>query len=578
MADGDKPGRNDRCPCGSGRKYKHCCGAARPATSTEADRLVRQAAPHLKAGQYEQAVALLLKAAQLTPASPSLFADLGKACLHTRRLPEAIQCLRRSVTLQPDFAPAHHDLGLALERTGDLDAALEAHRRAAQLSPRLAEAHGRVAEILYGKGKRDEAAVAYEQARAASPETTYGRLCGAKALMLQGRPAEAEHLLKQLVARDDTSAEARLVLGLLLNEAGRFDEAAISFERSLALAPLQATAHYGLVSSRKLTVADRPIVTRILDRLKASPLAPPHQMTLHFAAGKALDDLKDYVAAIEQFDAANRIRRQLAPFRPDLFERLVGRLLALFTPELFATERETGVDDETPVLVLGMPRSGTTLIERIVSSHPRVAGGGELSFWNERGQGLVDAGSDAIVGAASGLRRDYLKVLRAIGPDALRVTDKMPFNFLWVGLVHLVLPRARVIHCRRNPVDTCLSIFQTQFAQNWSFASDRRDLASYYRQYRRVMEHWRAVLPRERFIDVDYETATREPAETARRLIDFCGLPWDEACLSPERNPDVVRTASKWQARQPVYRTSVERWRNYEPWIGPLRELLNASE
>ncbi len=574
----DKPGRNDPCPCGSGRKLKHCHGPSgsaggKPAASTEVDGLVRLAERHLKSRQFEQAVAPLMRAAQLAPDSASIFADLGVACLFTRRFAEAVQCLRRSIALRPGFAAAHHNLGLALEQTGDVDGALAAHRRAAELQPGLAEAHGRIGDLLTLKGRREEAASAYEQARAASPDTTLGRLCGAKAMTLRDRLREAEAQLKALVARDPTSAEACLVLGLVLIEAGKFDEAAAAFERSLALAPGQAIAHHGLVSSRKLTEADRPLLARILARLEGPAMAAPQQMTLHFAAGKALDDLKDPAAAIQHFDAANRIRRRLAPYDRAGFERRVDRLIERFTPDFFAKHAQLGDGDETAVLVLGMPRSGTTLIERIVSSHPQVAGGGELVFWNEHAPPLVDAELEALGAAAGGVRADYLRVLRAIGPDAVRVTDKMPFNFLWVGLVHLLLPRARVVHCRRNPIDTCLSIYQTQFAQNWSFASDRGDLVSYYRQYLRLMEHWRAVLPPDRLTDVDYEEATREPEATARRLVAFCGLPWDAACLAPERNPDVVRTASKWQARQPIYRTSVERWRKYEPWIGELRML-----
>ncbi|HEY6459022.1 MAG TPA: sulfotransferase, partial [Polyangiaceae bacterium] len=147
--------------------------------------------------------------------------------------------------------------------------------------------------------------------------------------------------------------------------------------------------------------------------------------------------------------------------------------------------------------------------------------------------------------------------------------------FLWLGLVHALFPRARFVHCRRNPLDTCLSMYQTQFAANWGFASDRGDLVFYYRQYLRLMAHWRAVVPAERFLDVDYETATAAPEDAARRLVQFCGLPWDDACLRPEQNAESVKTASRWQARQPVYRTSVERWRRYEPWIGELKELLS---
>jgi hypothetical protein len=248
-------------------------------------------------------------------------------------------------------------------------------------------------------------------------------------------------------------------------------------------------------------------------------------------------------------------------------------LIERFTSDFFARHARGGGSDETPILVLGMPRSGTTLTERIVSSHRSVAGGGELAFWNLKGAVWVDADAGSLAGAAEEIRADYLRVLRGIGPDALRVTDKMTFNFLWIGLVHLLFPSARFIHCRRNAIDTCLSIYTRQFGDNWLFASDRGDLAFYYRQYLRLMEHWRAVIPSNRLLEVDYEDTTDAPEETARNLVAFCGLEWDPACLRPESNPDAVKTASRWQARQPIYRSSVERWRNYEPWLGELREL-----
>jgi tetratricopeptide (TPR) repeat protein len=567
------PGRNDPCPCGSGRKYKQCCAGKQTSVSPEVQGLLTRGRRHLQAKEYELAVHSLLRAAQALPSDASLFADLGKACLLTGRLTEAVQCLKRATTIAPKAPVAWHDLGQALDATGDVDGAIAAHRRAVELQPTLAVAHARIGDLLHGQGKRDEALRAYDRAFEVSPESTVGRLCGAKALTIRERPAEATRLLGKLLARDDSSAEAHAVLGLLHSEAGRFDEAAASFERSLALAPLQATAHHGLVSSRKLTAADRPIVDRILKRLEGPPMPPAQEMTLHFAAGKALDDMKDHASAIVQFDAANRIRRALAPFDREAFRRLIDRIIERFTRSFFEAHAAWGAEDETPVLVIGMPRSGTTLIERIVSSHPSVAGGGELPFWNEHAPALVDAEPSSIASAAGAVRAGYLDVLRRIGPDAARVTDKMPFNFLWAGLIHVLLPRARFVHCRRHPIDTCLSIYQTQFAHNWGFASDRADLAFYYRQYLRLMDHWRAVLPPDRLCDVVYEDATAEPEPTARRLVDFCGLPWDPACLAPERNEDSIRTASRWQARQPIYRTSVERWRKYEPWLGELALL-----
>jgi tetratricopeptide (TPR) repeat protein len=576
---GAAPGRNERCPCGSGRKYKLCCGAARSSPNGAAERVLRLAQGHLEAGRYGEAIGPLLEASRLVPNNAPVLHQLGIAHLALRRVPEAIAWLRRAIAAKSTDALAHFNLGLALAQAGDDEGALASHRRAVAIDPKLSEAHGRVADLLQRRGKLEEAAAAYDRAYAAAPDTSYGVLCKAKGCASRDRADEAEARLKEVIEREAASreprlrAEAHLVLGHLFVEAGRFDEASASFERSMELAPWQTTAFHGLVSCRRQTEADRPVVARILARLGAGELGERQRMLLHFAAGKALDDLKEYAGAITQFNAANAIRRRIAPFDRRDFERLVDRIIARFTPELFARHAAMGTVDETPVLVLGMPRSGTTLIERVASSHPKVAGGGELPFWNKNAPSLVDAEIDELVAAGSGLREDYLRVLRRISSDALRVTDKMPFNFLWVGLVHAVLPKARIVHCRRNPVDTCLSIYTTHFAQDWGFASDRGDLAAYYRQYVRLMNHWREVLPRDRLLDVDYEDATAAPEPTARRLVAFCGLDWDPACLEPERNPDAVRTASKWQARQPIYRTSVERWRNYEPWLGELRDL-----
>jgi hypothetical protein len=223
-----------------------------------------------------------------------------------------------------------------------------------------------------------------------------------------------------------------------------------------------------------------------------------------------------------------------------------------------------------------MPRSGTTLVEQIVSNHPEVGAGSELHFWNERGAAWHR--SDAPGTETPFLAKaaaDYLGVLRAIAPTPARVTDKMPFNFLWAGLIHMAFPRAIIIHCRRAAVDTALSIRQTHFHPSLAFPTGGEELVMYFRCYQRLIDHWRSLLPADRFIEVDYEELTRTPEPVIRRIIAGCGLAWHDACLRPESNPRAVRTPSKWQARQPIYRNSVARWRRYEPWLGPLRALVD---
>ncbi len=301
-------------------------------------------------------------------------------------------------------------------------------------------------------------------------------------------------------------------------------------------------------------------------------------MRLHLAIGKAADDLGDYALAMQHFDAGDAVRRSSLSFDSAAFAVEIDQLIARCTPELIARAPELGSCDATPVLILGMPRSGTTLVEQIVSNHPEVGAGGELHFWNQRGpawhrSGAAGTETPFLAKAAA----DYLGVLRAIAPRAARVTDKMPFNFLWAGLIHLAFPRAIIIHCRRAAVDTALSIHQTHFHPSLAFPTGGDELVMYFRSYQRLIDHWRSVLPPDRFIEVDYEELTRAPEPVIRRIIAACGLDWHDACLRPESNPQAVRTPSKWQARQPIYRNSVARWRRYEPWLGPLRALVDDA-
>jgi LPS sulfotransferase NodH len=289
---------------------------------------------------------------------------------------------------------------------------------------------------------------------------------------------------------------------------------------------------------------------------------------------------------MQHFDAAEAVRRSSVPFDSAAFTIEIDRLIARCTPKLIARAPQVGSRDATPVLILGMPRSGTTLVEQIVSMHPEVGAGGELNFWNERGAAwhrsiaaenetpVVPTENQATEFLAKAAA-DYLGVLRAIAPKAARVTDKMPFNFIWAGLIHLAFPRAIIIHCRRAAVDTALSIHQTHFHPGLAFPTGGAELVAYFRSYQRITDHWRSVLPPDRFLEVDYEDLTRAPEPVIRRIIAACGLTWHDACLRPESNPRAVKTPSKWQTRQPIYRTSVARWRRYEPWLGPLRALVD---
>jgi len=557
-----------------------------PAAPQQVGPLLALATTLLRAGRPADAIAPLRDAALLQPSNAIIQHDLGLACLEVGRIPDAIAALQRAVASNPRYADAYFRLGIALEKLGDIGGAIVAYDRATTLVPSLTEAWFRAGALVYTLGHRDQAIGCFRRAAATGGKTSFGRLGKARALLTEDRNQEAELVLRKTLALDPQNALAHDLLGNLLSEFGRFDEARECFQRAIAIAPLLAGCYYDLVRCRRVTSDDDGLLERMEAALATPGLEAAQRLRLHLAIGKAADDLGDYALAMQHFDSAEAVRRSSVPFDSAAFTIEIDRLIRRCTPELMARAPELGSCDATPALILGMPRSGTTLVEQIVSMHPEVGAGGELNFWNERGAAWhrsVAAENETPVVAQEFVTQeflakataDYLGALRSIAPKAARVTDKMPFNFIWAGLIHLAFPRAIIIHCRRAAVDTALSIHQTHFHPGLAFPTGGAELVAYFRSYQRITDHWRSVLPPDRFLEVDYEDLTRAPEPVIRRIIAACGLTWHDACLRPESNPRAVKTPSKWQTRQPIYRTSVARWRRYEPWLGPLRALVD---
>ncbi|MGA7548359.1 MAG: sulfotransferase [Candidatus Sulfotelmatobacter sp.] len=543
----------------------------------------------LRAGRPADAIAPLLDAALLQPSNPIIQHDLGLACLEVGRLPDAIAALQRAVASNPRYTDAYFRLGIALEKLGNIGGAIVAYERATKLLPSLTEAWFRAGALVYTLGHRDQAIGCFRRAAATGDRNSFGRLGKARALLTEDRNQEAEQVLRETLVADPRNAMAYDLLGNLLTEFGRFDEARACFERAIAIAPMLAGSYYELVRCRPVTSDGDGLLQGMQAALATPGLEAAQLLRVHLAIGKAAEDLGDDGLAMRHFDAADAVRRGTVRFDSAAFSTEIDRLIARCRPEWIARAPELGSSDATPVLIIGMPRSGTTLVEQIVSMHPEVGAGAELHFWNQRGAewhrscsaGNAAAGNEKPFLVSEFLAKataDYLGVLRAIAPKAARVTDKMPFNFLWAGLVHVAFPRAIIIHCRRTAIDTALSIHQTHFRPGLAFPTGGAELVAYFRDYQRLIDHWRSVLPADRFIEVDYEDLTRAPEPVIRRIIAACGLAWDDACLRPECNPRAVNTPSKWQARQPIYRTSVARWRRYEPWLGPLRALVELKQ
>jgi tetratricopeptide (TPR) repeat protein len=527
-----------------------------------------------KAGRLAESLAPLRQAVALEPANAFACHDLGLTLLHCGQPLPAIEALNRAIAIKPDFAAAYCRLGIALAAAGHPEKALKTLQEAIVRDPRQSDAHAALAPLLLDRGQRRAAAEAYRRAGGLARDTPVGRLNLVRALVIEERDNEAEVALRRAVALDPKNSAARWMLGNLHSEAGRFVMAESEFAAAVAIDPRQAVAWYDLVRCRRLGAADHTLIERMEAALPGLTRGDTRAL-MHLALGKAFDDLGDPGAAMRHFSAGNAAKPDPYNFdRRRLSERF-DALIARFTPDLFRSHVSQASSSELPVLILGLPRSGTTLVEQIVASHPAVCGGGEMLFWEHQGRAFSGLDDEAMIPfAISRIAEEGLRVLREVDGNALRVTDKTPWNFRWAGLIHLAFPAARIIHCRRSPIDTCLSMFQTYFAPRPDFSTEAEDLVFYHGEYERLMAHWRAALPAERFFEIEYEKLIAAPEPTSRRMISFLGLEWDDACLQPERNPRRVKTASKWQARQAIYASALERWRRYQPFLGPFSALL----
>jgi tetratricopeptide (TPR) repeat protein len=524
-------------------------------------------------GLAGEAVEAMRLAANLEPNNGQILHDLGVSCLAAGLPREAVAAFRRAIHVKPNFSQAFWRLGVALQQSDPI-AAIAALRKATELQPRLPDAQFRLGMLLEEQGRRREAGVRYRQVLTGGPDPRLRRLAEARALMIEGRDGEAEKKLRRAVEIEPNDGAALALLAALRTDAGAFEEASGYFERAVAQPGSSHDLYYEMIRYRKVTVND----TGLLERLRSGG-AEPHgndatRMRLQIALGKALDDLGQYAEAMQAFDAAAAIRERTWPVDIAAFERRVDAVVQRFSADVIESKRSVGNPDPTPVFVLGMPRSGTTLVEQIVSSHPMIHGAGELHFWNQRGALMKAAGTNIDDAFCRQAATDCLGQLRELGGDAARVVDKNPFNFEWVGLIHVALPQSALIHCRRSPIDTALSIHQVFFHEGMAFPTGGEALVRYYRAYERLMDHWRQVLPPDRLLEVDYESLTADPVPQTMRMIAHIGLEWDDRCLEPEKNPRRVKTESRWQVRQPIYRTAVERWRNYEPYLGALAKLL----
>jgi tetratricopeptide (TPR) repeat protein len=524
-------------------------------------------------GRHQDAITTLEPLVERWPnAGPAHFC-LGNALHSAGRYSEAAKHLRRTTELLPDYAGGHCNLGLALEQLGDRPGAIQAYQHALSLEPDLVQARANLGIALLNAGKPDDAIVQLRRAVALNPSAVNNHLFLGRALEKIGDVADALSCYQRAVALDPKLTLGWIGLGTALRALGRFTEAAEAYEKALAINPDLGAAHHALTTVRESADAGE------LDRLRliiANPEAGAHDRgTAAMTMAKMLDDCGRYDEAFAAATEGNRLARggqHAANIRydHDAFRAQNDTIMRVFTPDFFAATRGWGNPSDLPVFIVGYYRTGTTLVEQICASHSQVHGVGESRDIPQiAAQIQRTAPEQWTPDLFRTLADQHVERLTALAPGKLRVADKMLDNLYWLGMIAAMFPRARVIFTHRDGRDAALSAFMQHFRQQLAFATDLLDAARCWHESERMSAYWTRCLPLSMH-HVQYETLVGDFESEARKLIEFLGLDWEPACLEFHKTERAVLTASTWQVRQPLYDSSVGRWRNYAKHLAPL--------
>jgi len=504
-------------------------------------------------GNFQAAADIFKLMLVVMPGSAELHNNRGAMLQQLQRHAEALVCYDKAIALKPDYTNAHFNRGYTLGKLKRLEEAVASYDRAIALKPDHAGAHGNRGFILQALRRYDDAQASYTRAIEVGPG----------------------HF------------EAYNNLGIVLLNKGNMAEAEKMFRKALELKPDFPDPLFNLTTICKYQNADNAEARSIQALLKKPGVSPDDIAYLNFALGKIYDDCGSYDEAFECFRQANEIRNSRVSYDAAGVTRLTDGIIEVFNQDFLAKPAAFASSSHAPLFIVGMPRSGTTLFASILSNHRAIATAGELPTIGDLASRLPElTGSKTpypqavlqiVPAVARRLIQDYEKRLRRdVSPDAPYVIDKNPLNFRYLGLIAMLYPQARIIHCTRHPLDTGLSNYFQRFPLNLDYCFDLRNIGHFYGEYARLMAHWRQI-PAINMIEASYEDIVSNTEPTVRKLLDFLGLEWDEHCLAPQTNKYPVETASMWQVRQPIYGHALERWRHYERQLAPVKEALAAA-
>jgi len=503
-------------------------------------------------GKMDIAAQMIAKASECRPVEMTYHRALTEIYRRLKKLDKALHHGKQATKLGENDADSFYNYGLALADALKFEEAVDAYKKAVTLNPQYGLAYNNLGSAYEQIDDEDAAYDAY-----------------AKAIEINPNHSEAQHNL-----------------GAILNQRGKNEEAKACYIKAIEANPNFTYAHHSLSTLKKYTEDDPHL--EMLENLATQAPQMDHEMQTKFwfALGKARGDIKQYKESFEAYERANKLHRQTYPYNVEDAKASIEEITAGFDEE-FASKESVGCEDKAPVFILGMPRSGSTLIEQILDSHSQIHGAGELKYLSDiivdvtKGEAdknymlwLSEASDDQL----KEVGERYIERLRQHSDGALRIVDKMPGNFFYAGLIYKILPNAKIIHSMRDPMDICISNYTRMFKQIMPFAYDLKELGQYCRLCHDMMDHWRSVLPEQSLYTMKYESLVDDLEGKARELIEFCGLEWEESCLDFHKNKRVVKTASHNQVNKPIYKTSVKRWKKYEDYIRPLIDGYNPTD
>jgi len=532
-------------------------------------------------GRNDEAEAARARFMTLSPAAQSLAeADKLRKAGDTER---AEQICQELITREPDNIAALRLLAVIAAEDGRSVIAEGLLRRILKLSPDNVAVLGDLGRFLGDNSRYPEAIELLEQAVVIDASYSDVQVVLGDMLGIVGRYTDALAAYEKSLERSPDDPVALIGRGHMLRIGGGRDEAIESYRRALEIHPENGDAWWNLASLHGYQISDDEVTT-MRATVDAGDLSPESAVSFRFALARACEQREDYAGAWEQYTLGNSGKRTLVKYDPVETEVLHGKLRDALTSDIFDKDRATTPENRTPVFILGMPRSGSTLIEQILASHSMVEGVGELPYIIMMSKALGAKSTDKVrypeimetldASQLTGLGRSYLHYTHThCASDAPYFTDKMPANYSHVGLIHLILPNAKIIDARRNPIGTSVANYRTLFARGKNQTYDLTELAEHYLQYVEMMDHWDDVLPG-KILHVQYEDVVADLGQEVRRILEFCDLPFEEACINYHQSARPVNTASSEQVRQPIYDSAVDFWKNYESHLDELKEIL----